>query len=413
MVCKDYFLFNHTAYTYSVEPMLSFRSSYTGSYDVNLSVSLQPKGSSSSYSNITQICQSNLKNLYWSSVQQLVHHSVTGCPMKAGDLLASGTISGKEPNSFGSMLELSWNGTRDILLQNGEVRKFLEDGDAVIIEGSCVTKKGWGRVGFGQCSGRVLPAIPYPDMGVRKVVKEKELLATQPSQPKYNNFEVWGFMGSSCTWRVRIALFAKGIRHEMYLQDARNWQGVPMNSSPFLEFVDSGRCRVRITQSLAIIEFLESAYPNQGVPLLPSEPVARAKAKEVAEIVLSRIVPFQGMTRVDCLDTIDKDDIDDQENLVFAIKNVKIGLEKLEDTLAPFHTLSEQARGARDAETASTIGGPYAIGTHGPTLADICLVTQLFDARRLGVDICEYPTLKKVNDVCADHIWFGSATFPE
>ena len=334
--------------------------------------------------------------------------------MKSGDLLASGTISGKEPTSFGSMLELSWNGTRDIMLSNGECRKFLEDGDAVIIEGSCATKEGWGRVGFGQCSGRVLPAIPYPYYNASRKEEEvvKEVVVKQP-QPKYTDFEVWGFFRSSCTWRVRIALFAKGIKHELYYQDARNWQGVPMNSAPFLDFTDSGRCRVRITQSLAIIEFLEAAYPNQGVPLLPSEPVARAKAKEVAEIVLSRTLPFQSMTRVDCMDTIDEDDADDQENLVFAIKNVKVGLAKLESTLLPFHTLSEEAREKPAAETDSTIGGPYAIGTHGPTLADICLVTQLFDARRLGIEISDYPTLKKVNDVCADHVWFGTDAFPD
>ena len=330
--------------------------------------------------------------------------------MKAGDLLASGTISGMDPNSFGSMLELSWNGTRDIILKNGEVRKFLEDGDAVIMEGSCVTKEGWGRVGFGRCSGRVLPAIPYPYIDSRNVVEKTEVALTkkQPSQPEYSDFQVWGFMRSSCTWRLRIALFAKGIRHEiMFLQDSRNRQGAPMNSAPFLEFNDNGRsCRVRISQSLAVMEFLEAAYPNQGVSLLPSGPVARAKAMEVAEIVLSRTLPFQSVASVDdCLD---------KENLLFAIKNVKVGLEKLEDILSPFHTLSEGAKGKPIAETDSTIiGGPYAIGTHGPTLADICLVTQLFDSRRLGINIGEYPTLKKVNDVCTDHPWFGNVTFPE
>eukprot|EP00581_Thalassiosira_minuscula_P011802 CAMPEP_0183722918 /NCGR_PEP_ID=MMETSP0737-20130205/14722_1 /TAXON_ID=385413 /ORGANISM="Thalassiosira miniscula, Strain CCMP1093" /LENGTH=584 /DNA_ID=CAMNT_0025953165 /DNA_START=433 /DNA_END=2187 /DNA_ORIENTATION=+ len=133
-----------------------------GSYDVNLTVSLQPKGASKP----TQLCQSNLKHTYWTSTQQLVHHSVTGCPMNAGDLLASGTISGKERHNFGSMLELSWGGSKEIVLENEngdehEVRKFLEDGDAIIMKGWC-EKEGMGRVGFGQCSGRVLPAIPFP-----------------------------------------------------------------------------------------------------------------------------------------------------------------------------------------------------------------------------------------------------------
>mmetsp|Transcript_15999 Transcript_15999/g.26033 ORF Transcript_15999/g.26033 Transcript_15999/m.26033 type:complete len:87 (+) Transcript_15999:1347-1607(+) len=85
--------------------------------------------------------------MYWSSVQQLVHHSVTGCPMKAGDLLGSGTISGKESHNFGSMLELSWKGTREVALDGGDIRNFLKDGDAVITEGWC-EKEGMGRVGF-------------------------------------------------------------------------------------------------------------------------------------------------------------------------------------------------------------------------------------------------------------------------
>lgn len=138
-------------------PLEYLRDPNYGSYDVSLTVSLQPKA----VSKTTQVCQSNLKHMYWSSVQQLVHHSVTGCPMKAGDLLGSGTISGKECHNFGSMLELSWKGTREVALDGGEIRKFLKDGDAVIMEGWC-EKEGMGRVGFGQCSGRVLPAIPFP-----------------------------------------------------------------------------------------------------------------------------------------------------------------------------------------------------------------------------------------------------------
>ncbi|KAL7523732.1 hypothetical protein ACHAWF_000645, partial [Thalassiosira exigua] len=148
-----------------------------GSYDVNLSVSLRPEGSSES----TRICRSNLKHLYWSSAQQLVHHSVTGCPMNPGDLLASGTISGEERGNFGSMLELSWSGTRNVDLDDGEVRTFLE---------------GMGRVGFGQCSGKVLPADPYPyrspkptkpqDPVSRAKVKEVAEIVNSGIQPLQN-----------------------------------------------------------------------------------------------------------------------------------------------------------------------------------------------------------------------------------
>ncbi|XP_045141626.1 fumarylacetoacetase [Echinops telfairi] len=103
------------------------------------------------------ICRSNFKHMYWTMLQQLTHHSVNGCNLRPGDLLASGTISGPEPESFGSMLELSWKGTKDIKLGNGQTRKFLLDGDEVVITGHC---QGDGyRIGFGQCAGKVLPAF--------------------------------------------------------------------------------------------------------------------------------------------------------------------------------------------------------------------------------------------------------------
>lgn len=123
-----------------------------GAYDINLEVALQPEGADP-----TTVCRSNLRNLYWSMKQQLVHHSSTGCNMQPGDLLGSGTISGSTPDSYGSMLELSWRGSNPVKLDNGEERKFLKDGDTVTMTGYC---QGDGyRVGFGQCVGQVLPAL--------------------------------------------------------------------------------------------------------------------------------------------------------------------------------------------------------------------------------------------------------------
>jgi len=102
------------------------------------------------------ICRSNFKHLYWTMHQQLAHHTVTGCNVNAGDLLASGTISGPDKSSYGSMLELSWRGTEPLTLPSGEERTFIRDGDTVIMTGVC---QGEGyRVGFGDVSGRVLPA---------------------------------------------------------------------------------------------------------------------------------------------------------------------------------------------------------------------------------------------------------------
>lgn len=104
------------------------------------------------------ICRSNFKHLYWTMKQQLAHHSATGCNMQPGDLLASGTISGQTNDSFGSLLELCWKGTRPIKLGPTTERKFLRDGDEVIMTAVC---EGDGyRVGFGECRGKILPAHP-------------------------------------------------------------------------------------------------------------------------------------------------------------------------------------------------------------------------------------------------------------
>lgn len=104
------------------------------------------------------VCNSNIKYMYWTMKQQLAHHSVSGCNMQPGDLLGSGTISGKTPDSYGSMIELSWKGTKEVQVGEGEVRKFLKDGDTVTMRGFC---QGEGfRVGFGECTGKLLPATP-------------------------------------------------------------------------------------------------------------------------------------------------------------------------------------------------------------------------------------------------------------
>src|SRR5262249_28956624 len=106
------------------------------------------------------ICESNAKYVYWNICQQLAHHTVNGCNLQTGDLLASGTISGPTPDSYGSMLELAWKGTKPITLPSGEKRVFLEDGDRVTLTAYC---QGPGyRVGFGEVMGRILAAEPRP-----------------------------------------------------------------------------------------------------------------------------------------------------------------------------------------------------------------------------------------------------------
>ncbi len=124
-------------------------------YDVDLEVALTPEDAEE-----TTISRTNFKELYYSAAQQLAHHTTSGCAMRVGDLLGSGTISGTEQDSRGSLLELSWSGEEPITLQGGETRSFLEDGDTLTLRGAA---KGDGyRVGFGECSGKVLAALDNP-----------------------------------------------------------------------------------------------------------------------------------------------------------------------------------------------------------------------------------------------------------
>ena len=120
------------------------------SYDVHLEVALQPENSSE-----TTICKSNFKYMYWNMAQQLAHHTVNGCNVRCGDLMGSGTISGSTPDSYGSMLELAWRGTKPLTLNDGSERKFILDNDTVIMRGHC--EANGIRIGFGEVSAKILP----------------------------------------------------------------------------------------------------------------------------------------------------------------------------------------------------------------------------------------------------------------
>ncbi|MCB1365453.1 MAG: fumarylacetoacetase [Rhodobacteraceae bacterium] len=124
-------------------------------YDIELEVTLAPEGKLA-----TTIAQTNYKEMYYSAAQQLAHHTTSGCPMNAGDLLGSGTISGAAGSERGSLLELSWGGKEPITLETGEKRSFIEDGDTLGLHGHA---QGDGyRIGFGDCMGQVLPALEDP-----------------------------------------------------------------------------------------------------------------------------------------------------------------------------------------------------------------------------------------------------------
>ncbi len=124
-------------------------------YDIDLEVALAPEGKRE-----TIISRTNYAKMYYSAAQQLCHHTTSGCPMRVGDLLGSGTISGEEKESRGSLLELSWGGQDPLTLDTGEARTYLQDGDLVTLRGAA---KGDGyRIGFGACTGQILPATELP-----------------------------------------------------------------------------------------------------------------------------------------------------------------------------------------------------------------------------------------------------------
>ncbi|MCH2235337.1 MAG: fumarylacetoacetase [Crocinitomicaceae bacterium] len=135
------------------EPKIQSYLEYKGNkhIDIKLEVSIETETGEDNV-----ICNSNYKHMYWNMNQQLAHHSVNGCNIKCGDMMASGTISGLTEDSYGSMLELSWKGTKPLKMKDGSERKFIQDNDTVIMRGHC--EKDGVRVGFGEVAGKILPA---------------------------------------------------------------------------------------------------------------------------------------------------------------------------------------------------------------------------------------------------------------
>lgn len=381
-------------------PLPYLRDPNYSSYDVKLEVAIRGEGMNEPH----KVCSSNFSNLYWNARQQLVHHAVTGCVMKAGDLLASGTISGKDEDSFGSMLELSWRGSREVKLGYDAtgvevVRKFLKDGDSVAITGWAEARDGIGRVGFGTCEGTVLPASPDLAPATRA--------ATPAASRGYTNIRLFGHWKSSSTWRVRVALAAKGIAYETVpvdlIEGARKIEECgkevsPMGQVPVLEYRDvtSGES-VRLTQSMAIIEFLEDAFADVGSSLLPLDPKDRAAAREVAEVVNSGLQPLQNLSVVKRIDEGSPGG-SQTSGASFAKDSIAMGLSALEKLVA---------------DRRSGLGkacGPYTIGTFAPTIADAYVIPQLYNGRRFRIDlpsIC--PGLLKVEAAALAHPWFRTS----
>jgi fumarylacetoacetase len=133
------------------QPLPYLREEGKTAYDIKLEAYIQPKKDGENL-----VSRTNFKYMYWSIAQQLAHQTVNGCNVRSGDLYGSGTISGPDPGSYGSMLELTWKGTKPLKLKDGSERKFLEDGDTVILRGHCENDEV--RIGFGDCSGRIKKA---------------------------------------------------------------------------------------------------------------------------------------------------------------------------------------------------------------------------------------------------------------
>jgi len=138
-------------------PLPYLRAPGDGAYDIALEARLQTAQMRAGGLPPMAITRTNARNLYWDIRQQVAHHTITGCPLQPGDLLASGTISGQERTARGSLLELAWRGAEPLELPNGETRRFLEDGDELVLTGQCVGD-GY-RIGFGEARGLVLPAL--------------------------------------------------------------------------------------------------------------------------------------------------------------------------------------------------------------------------------------------------------------
>jgi len=298
------------------EPLDYLKDPNYSSFDIDLTVSIQGQDMPQA----EQVCRTNMRNLYWNIKQQLVHHTVTGCRMRPGDLLGTGTISGGEQDSLGSLLEMSWRGTRDVPLgSSGENRKFLKDFDKVIMRGKCQNKvqdsNGNERIlslGFGECNGKIFPAGSIIESNPAHVHLEQEVLAAHGVSQvasmgarRFHTWKLYGYWRSSCTWRVRIALAAKGIKYEYVpidiskgdQHDSEHENRNRMRQVPTLEVYDEeAKTKRLLSQSLAIIEFLEETFPNSGCSMLPKDPIERMRVRQISEIINSGIQPLQNLS---------------------------------------------------------------------------------------------------------------------
>lgn len=382
----------------SPQPLPYLRDPDYSSYDLRLQVDMVVPGKDGEAS-ATTVAESNFSHMYWTARQMLAHHSVSGCPMSPGDLLGSGTISGTIDDSkgasvnYGSLLEQTWRGANELTLSDGQKRKFIQDMDTIVMRGYC---QGDGyRVGFGSCEGQVLPAGALDTATAAATTSA----TTSPSQVTLH-----GYWRSSSSWRVRVALAHHGVEFKnepVHLAEGAQRAAEFVDKTegmaqvPVLSFVDVRGQTQTLTQSLAIIDFLDATCGDSSVPLVPPADgtpegaLMRARALQIAEVVNSGTQPLQNLQvlqEVKSATLLDGREVDGEG---FAVAKLSRGLAACEKLVA-----------AAD--------GRFAAGDM-LSIADLCIVPQLYNARRFGIDLSPFPNLLRVEAVCADLPAFKAA----
>jgi len=289
-------------------PLPYLRDPRYSSFDVKLFVDLETPMQGSAGSCRTTIARSNFKHLYWTPSQQLVHHTVSGCNMRPGDMLASGTISGDHEGSFGSMLELSWKGTKTIELTDGSTRKFLEDGDEVIIRAVC---EGDGfRIGFGECAGRVLPAGLH-------MMSSPDAAESAEQEEALQEVVLHHSPGMTSSRVARIALAHYGVG---YAETSSSTTSSPRPSlaSVELHFTHAGERNIA-KGLLAIVDVLDRCARRQAWPLVPplSSFSERSRVLEICEATLPAL--GSSTTATDALLAVEESLLDSKTTTKFAV----------------------------------------------------------------------------------------------
>jgi len=390
----------------------------TSTFDIRLEVALKPPNDREA----STITVSNLRYLYWNPRQQLVHHTITGCPMIAGDLLGSGTISGPTPDSLGSMLELSWRGSRDINLtrsttENPPTRKFLKDGDEVIMTGYAQGDNY--RIGFGEVTGKILPAgsTHTHTAATATAAAATVTAATTAAEARAaalpaaaNNavkkYKLYSYWRSTCSWRVRLALALKNMPYEYEPVDLLPLVGNttttlssdfkthhnPLEQVPVLEITNTLTGSVdHLTQSVAIIEYLEESSLPGTMKLLPFDLKQRAHARQIVEIVNSGIQPLQSLSLLRQVKTVElvagsNTGVAEGGAREFAIDAIIRGFTAIETILTDLAPLSSSL---------------FAVGTLTPSIADVFIIPQVYNAKRFGIDMTSFPHIQAIVRKCS------------